>query len=83
MKDFKDYGAAFGEGDVIGCCITLASSGGSIQYTKNGADLGCAYQLPASSALFYFPAVCLKKCGVDINFGDRPWKFPPLAGFKG
>jgi ATP-dependent RNA helicase DDX1 len=82
-KDFKDYGAAFGEGDVIGCCITLAGSGGSIQYTKNGADLGCAYELPAANASFYFPAVCLKKCGVDVNFGERPWKFAPLAGFKG
>ncbi len=81
-KDFKDYGAAFGEGDVIGCCISLAAGGGSIQYTKNGAALGCAYELPGGS-LFFFPAICLKKCAVDVNFGDRPWKFPPLAGFKG
>ena len=83
-KEFKDYGAAFGEGDVIGCCISLsAGSSSSIQYTKNGAALGCAYELPAAGATFYFPAICLKKCGVDVNFGDRPWKFAPLDGFKG
>jgi hypothetical protein len=81
-KDFKDYGAAYGEGDVIGCCIALAGSGGSIQFTKNGASLGCAYELPAAAS-FFFPAICLKKCAVDVNFGDRPWKFPPLAGFRG
>ena len=82
-KDFKDYGAAFGAGDIIGCYISLSGSGGSIQYTKNGAALGCAYELPAVGSTFYFPAICLKKCGVDVNFGDRPWNFQPLDGFKG
>jgi ATP-dependent RNA helicase DDX1 len=82
-KDFKDYGPAFGEGDVIGCFIALEGGSGSIQFTKNGAAVGCAYELPGASGSFFFPAVCLKKCGVDVNFGDRPWKFPPLAGFKG
>lgn len=82
-KDFKDYGSAFGEGDVIGCYITLEGGCGNIQFTKNGTALGCAYDLPGAGGSFYFPAICLKKCGVDVNFGDRPWKFSPLAGFKG
>lgn len=81
-KDFKDYGEAFGAGDVIGCCVSLEGSG-SIQFTKNGVALGCAYELPVIGGSYFFPAICLKKCGVDVNFGDRPWKFTPLAGFKG
>jgi ATP-dependent RNA helicase DDX1 len=82
-KDFKDYGAVFGQGDVIGCFISLDGNGGSIQYSKNGVALGCAFEIPGGGGSFYFPAICLKKCGVDVNFGDRPWKFAPPAGFRG
>ncbi len=58
-RQFDDYGEAFGKGDVIGCYLDLENS--EIAYTKNGGDLGVAFNVPKNIANYsFFPAVVLK-----------------------
>lgn len=82
-KQFDDYGVKYGKGDVVGCIIDRVEN--IIKYTVNGKDLGVAFD-PIPSTLkeeALYPAVCLKNAHVMFNFGQKPWKFPPPAGFKG
>ena len=78
-------GEPYGNGDVVGC--TLDCDARTVSYTKNGKDLGVAFQIPdnlAGQALF--PAVCLKNAECHVNFGGggaSSFKFPPPAGYAG
>ena len=50
---------AFGLNDVMGCYIDLDQ--GIIKYTKNGKDLGTAFNIPGHmKKSHFFPAVVLK-----------------------
>ena len=50
---------AFGLNDVMGCYIDLDQS--IIKYTKNGKDLGTAFNIPGHmKKSHFFPAVVLK-----------------------
>ena len=72
-KNFDDYGESFGLHDVIGCWIDRDA--GAIGFTKNGMDLGKAFDIPVSLGLQpLFPAVSLKNAQVSFNFGES--KFP-------
>lgn len=44
QKRFEDYGGPYGQGDTIGCA--LDADAGVLSFTKNGADLGAAFELP-------------------------------------
>ncbi len=58
-KQFDSYGGPFGKGDTIGCYLDLDNL--EIAYTKNGEDLGLAFEIPRSqSKSTFFPAVVLK-----------------------
>lgn len=76
-RKFEDYGERFGIHDVIGCWIDLDSK--QLGFTKNGIDLGKAFDIPKS--LWHvplFPAVSLKNAQIQFNFETS--KFP--KGFK-
>lgn len=78
-NDFSDYGEKFGSGDVIGCYLQL-NGNRSISFSKNGKNLGVAFQLGREPTSFY-PAVYLKECKVSVNFGDKPFRFNPPKEF--
>lgn len=58
-RQFDDFGGPFGKGDVMGCYLDLDSM--EIAYTKNGEDLGLAFNISRhQSNQTFFPAVVLK-----------------------
>jgi len=80
-RQFDDYGGgSFGKADVIGCYLDLENA--EISFTKNGKDLGLAFAISRSQYKDnFFPAVVLKNAEMSFNFGDQPFKHPPMEGF--
>lgn len=81
-RQFDSYGAPYGQNDVIGCLLDLDRS--VISFTKNGQDLGVAFQLPGQlreKALY--PAICLKNAELVVNFGKDNFQHDPPQGFVG
>ena len=65
-RQFDDFGGPFGKNDVIGCYLDLDNK--EIAYTKNGQDLGLAFNIPKSqSGQTFFPAVVLKVNMFEIS----------------
>lgn len=81
-KKFDDYGTSFGIHDVIGCLIDLDN--GEISFTKNGINLGRAFDLnQQQKTQIYYPAVVLKNAEMSFNFGDEKFKYTPTSGYIG
>ncbi|KAF4522480.1 hypothetical protein B566_EDAN002565 [Ephemera danica] len=81
-RQFDDYGEAYGKNDVLGCFLDLESK--KISFSKNGVDLGVAFNIPGNmSDASFFPAVVLKNAEMSFNFGKQPFKHPPKSGFIG
>ena len=81
-RQFDSYGEPYGQNDVIGCLLDLNSN--SVAFTKNGANLGTAFQVPGQlqgSALY--PAICLKNAELVVNFGETEFQQAPPPGFVG
>ncbi|KAM6459416.1 ATP-dependent RNA helicase DDX1 [Liasis olivaceus] len=79
-KQFDSYGEEFTMHDTIGCYID--ANKGQISFSKNGKDLGLAFEIPQhlkNQALF--PACVLKNAELKFNFGEEDFKFPPKDGF--
>lgn len=79
-KQFDTYGEPFGINDTIGCYLDLQK--GEVKWSKNGVDLGKAYDIPGNmrSEKFY-AAVVLKNAEMNFNFGATSFKFPPPKDF--
>lgn len=81
-SQFDDYGEPFGKEDTIGCYLDLDSF--SVSYSKNGANLGKAFDISKRlQGSTFYAAVTLKNAEIKFNFGDTPFKFPPKGGFVG
>ncbi|XP_059141083.1 ATP-dependent RNA helicase DDX1-like isoform X2 [Physella acuta] len=80
-KQFDSYGESFGINDVIGCYLDLEKC--EIKWSKNGIDLGKAFDIPGhlKSEPFY-AAVVLKNAEMEFNFGTKAFKFPPQGGYQ-
>uniref|UniRef100_A0A9L0J7D4 ATP-dependent RNA helicase n=1 Tax=Equus asinus TaxID=9793 RepID=A0A9L0J7D4_EQUAS len=79
-KQFDNYGEEFTMHDTIGCYLDIDK--GHIKFSKNGKDLGLAFEIPQhmkNQALF--PACVLKNAELKFNFGEEEFKFPPKDGF--
>ena len=80
---FTKYGEPFTKGDTVGCFLTLqAGKPGSVGFSKNGAWLGEAFQLPPSVKGPLFPAVAMKNAELEVVFGGAgpaSFKFPAPA----
>eukprot|EP00884_Botryococcus_braunii_P010328 jgi/Botrbrau1/19297/Bobra.0073s0040.1 len=66
------YGPKFGTGDVIGVILNQADE--TISYTKNGVDLGVAFENVKAEC--FFPTVGLRTPQEEVlaNFGATPFK---------
>ncbi|XP_050396746.1 ATP-dependent RNA helicase DDX1 [Patella vulgata] len=81
-KQFDSYGEPFGINDTIGNYLDMEK--GEIRWSKNGVDLGKAYDIPRQMLNEkFFAAVVLKNAEILFNFGDKPFKFPPKGEFIG
>ncbi|XP_065443742.1 ATP-dependent RNA helicase DDX1 isoform X1 [Chrysemys picta bellii] len=79
-KQFDSYGEEFTMHDTVGCYLDIDK--GQIKFSKNGKDLGIAFEIPPhikSQALF--AACVLKNAELKFNFGEEDFKFPPKDGF--
>ncbi|KRY40549.1 ATP-dependent RNA helicase DDX1 [Trichinella spiralis] len=82
LKQFDNYGEAFGLNDVIGCFINLDDR--EVKFSRNGKIFPVAFSIPTkldNSA--FFPAIVLKNAEVKFNFGSEPFKYPPSGGYIG
>ncbi|KAE8605134.1 hypothetical protein XENTR_v10014981 [Xenopus tropicalis] len=79
-KQFDNYGEEFTMHDTIGCYIDIDN--GTVKYSKNGKDLGLAFQIPAHlKNQAVFASCVLKNAELKFNFGEEDFKFPPKDGF--
>ncbi|CAH8872215.1 unnamed protein product [Trichobilharzia szidati] len=81
-----DYGMPIVPGDIVGCYLELNPDATEdykfidIHYSYNGRMLQTPNfkvdeTLTVDTA--FFPAVSLKNARVELNFGDKPFSFPP------
>ncbi len=81
-RQFDTYGAPYGQNDVIGCLLDWETN--TISFTKNGEDLGPAFQIPGQvQGKALFPAICLKNAELVVNFGEQKLQYGPPKGFAG
>jgi len=67
---FVDYGGTYRDNDVIGCSIDLDSTPATVAYSKNGVDLGVAFEIaPHLNGSTFFPAIVCKESGIRVCFG--------------
>ena len=75
------YLSAFAAGDVMG--ILLDRDNNTITYTRNGVSGGVAHSNVTPD--FVTPGFGLHAAttnSLDVNFGQKPFKFPPPDGFR-
>lgn len=81
-NNFNLYGEAFGKMDVIGCLLDTIDL--EVRFTKNGVDLGQAFQINVDvKNKPFFPAVVLKNAELSFNFGKDGFKFGLPSGYVG
>ncbi|XP_006140872.1 ATP-dependent RNA helicase DDX1 isoform X2 [Tupaia chinensis] len=79
-KQFDNYGEEFTMHDTIGCYLDIDK--GHVKFSKNGKDLGLAFEIPQHvKNQAFFPACVLKNAELKFNFGEEEFKFPPKDGF--
>ncbi|XP_011189510.2 E3 ubiquitin-protein ligase RNF123 [Zeugodacus cucurbitae] len=74
------YGDKWQIGDIIGIVIDVEQE--KIEYFRNGHTMGVAFtKLERGPGISFFPAVSLGyNQGVQVNFGNMPFKYP-VEGF--
>ncbi|XP_075717203.1 ATP-dependent RNA helicase DDX1 isoform X2 [Rhinoderma darwinii] len=79
-KQFDNYGEEYTMHDTIGCYVDIDNA--RVKYSKNGKDLGHAFDIPShlkNQALFV--SCVLKNAELKFNFGEEEFKFPPKDEF--
>jgi hypothetical protein len=78
----SSYGSSYTIGDVIG--VLFDADNGTLTFYKNGISQGQAFSGLTSGP--YFPAIgdqsSSQTFSAATNFGQKPFKFPPPAGFQ-
>lgn len=65
--------------DTIGCFLNMDN--GTILFSKNGNDLGKAFDIPKQLLEVPIYAACvLKNAEIQMNLGATPFKHPPGQG---
>ncbi|KAI9544265.1 hypothetical protein NQZ68_005315, partial [Dissostichus eleginoides] len=79
-KQFDSYGEEFTMHDTIGCYLDVDK--GQMSFSKNGNDLGVAFEIPQQLRSQPFFASCvLKNAELKFNFGGEDFKNAPKSGF--
>ncbi|XP_034000001.1 ATP-dependent RNA helicase DDX1 isoform X5 [Trematomus bernacchii] len=79
-KQFDSYGEEFTMHDTIGCYLDVDK--GQMSFSKNGNDLGVAFEIPQQLKSQPFFASCvLKNAELKFNFGGEDFKNAPKSGF--
>lgn len=84
---YPDDRLVFGKGDTIGCHLVVNEEGSAISFSKNGKDLGQAFQIKrkgSKPADALYPTICLKTSECKMWFGssaEEPSKFELPAEF--
>ncbi|KAH8863083.1 ATP-dependent RNA helicase DDX1 [Schistosoma japonicum] len=78
--EIENYGEAYAKDDVIGCFLDTIEH--TIKWSKNGLEFGDAYRFPAEllhakSSTALYPTVSLLNSTVELNFGEKPFKYYP------
>ena len=80
----SSYGSSWTTGDTVSAALDLDN--GQISFYKNGVNQGTAYTNVQTYNTFLVPIVYTGNStasSVDsVNFGQKPFKFPPPAGFQ-
>ena len=75
------YASSYTSGDIIGVALDLDN--GTLRFYKNGMDQGIAFSNISGE---YRPAIRSGRTDtastVNVNFGQKPFKFPPPDGFQ-
>lgn len=81
-RQFDTYGEPYGQNDIIGCLLDWEHC--TIAFTKNGQDLGAAFQIagPLQGKALY-PAIYLKNAELVVNFGEQAFQYGPPQGYVG
>jgi ATP-dependent RNA helicase DDX1 len=67
--------------DTIGCFVNLDV--GNIKFSKNGTDLGVAFEIPKNILNYaLYPSICLKNGEVQVNFGKKAFKYEANVNIK-
>lgn len=71
----------FKVGDVVGCYLDLDN--GTIQWSVNGEMLPPAYHMDSSfishDKTIFLPSASLYCTTLEVNYGDRPFKYQPTV----
>ena len=82
----QSYGVAWADGDCIGIKVDLDSSTKTIQWLKNGIATGDPVTISTDHEFFFGYGADGGGGGrtytAKWNFGQKPFKFPPPAGFQ-
>nr|BAR34331.1 hypothetical protein [uncultured Mediterranean phage uvMED] len=78
------YGATYSPGDTIGCAVDM--NAGNIEFFKNGISQGVAFSgasIDETWGPFFFgDSYNGTSPTIDLNTGQKPFKFPPPDGFQ-
>ena len=74
------YGATYDAGDVIG--VAFDADNGTVEFYKNGVNQGTATSALTSGPYTAGVSGWGSGTGSDMNFGQKPFRFPPPAGFS-
>ena len=75
----SSYGSSYTAGDLIG--IAFDADNGTLRFYKNNINQGQAFSDLTDE---YYFAFSIRDTGYthSVNFGQKPFKFPPPAGFQ-
>ena len=75
----SSYGSSWTSGDVIG--VAFDADVGELSFYKNGIDQGVAF---TGLTTEYVPVISINGTSrsASVNFGQKPFKFPPPDGFQ-
>lgn len=79
FSDQENEKVSFGKGDVVGCLFGLDDDEITLKFSKNGNDLGSAFEFPAEPLELY-PTISMRNAECSLNFGITGMKslaFPP------
>jgi ATP-dependent RNA helicase DDX1 len=74
--NYEKYGGEYSQNDFIGVYLDFTKK--QISFAKNGRLLEVAYEIPEDIiGTVLFPTIALSNSAARVNFGEKPFRFPP------